>query len=63
LLLGLKKNRSLIAENEAINKMRYAPIPVNENRISERYAPNGPPRLITESDCEDVEERLESCAE
>jgi hypothetical protein len=61
--LGLKKNRSLMAANEAINKMRYAPIPVNENRISERNAPNGPPRFIAETDCEDTLERLESFGE
>tara|TARA_B110000438_G_C15649458_1_gene578905 strand:- start:752 stop:910 length:159 start_codon:yes stop_codon:yes gene_type:complete len=52
-----------MAANEAINKMRYAPIPVNENRISERNAPNGPPRFIAETDCEDTLERLESFGE
>ncbi len=42
----------------AINK--YAPIPITENKASERYAPKGPPRFWISPDKELMEERLGS---
>ena len=41
-----------------INK--YAPIPITENKASERYAPKGPPRFCISPDKELTEDRLGS---
>ncbi len=41
-----------------INK--YAPIPITENKTSERYAPKGPPRFLISPDKELTEDRLGS---
>ena len=41
-----------------INK--YAPIPMTENKASERYAPKGPPRFCISPDKELTEDRLGS---
>ena len=38
-------------------------MPATEKSASERYAPNGPPRLTTESESEATDEKLESRAE
>ena len=38
-------------------------MPATEKSTSERYAPNGPPRLLTESDSEVTDEKLGSRTE
>ena len=52
-----------MAVNEAMNKIKKAPMPANEKSATDRYAPNGPPRFTTESDSEATDEKLGSRAE
>ncbi len=53
----------MIATKEITNKNKYAPIPAIENKASERYAPNGPPRFSMEVESELTDERLGSRGE
>lgn len=46
-----------------IAKNKYAPMPTNENKASERYAPKGPPRFSILPDKELTEDRLGSRGE
>tara|TARA_B100000676_G_scaffold68040_1_gene68178 strand:- start:1748 stop:1933 length:186 start_codon:yes stop_codon:yes gene_type:complete len=50
----------LTAAKDMMTKNKYAPRPIKENKASERYAPNGPPRFWIFPDKELTEDRLGS---